>query len=226
MAPKLYTYQESGNCYKIRLLAALLNIDLEHVELDFENDQQQSDEFLAINPRGSVPTLVDGNKTFIDSSAILVYLAGMHADRGSNKTPSSYWSRDIAEQAAIMDWLAFANSWIQYGVCTARAILSFKGPYNGLGTEYTQQTLADAMTRGHKSLVILNKKLDMEEWLALGRPTIADVSVFVYVALAPMGDVSLEPYSAVRTWIARVRKLPDFIPIHGLDNLFYRRSGV
>jgi glutathione S-transferase len=223
MAPKLYGYEESGNCYKVRLLAALLSINLEHVAIDFDNDQNHSDEFLAINPRGSVPTLVDGDKTFTDSSAILVYLAGTHADPQSGKAPSSYWSVDVAEQAAIVDWLAFANSWVQYGVCIARSILNFGGPYNGLGTEYTDQTLAEAMTRGHKSLVILNKQLNKNEWLALGRPTVADVAVFVYVALAPMADVSIEPYPAVKSWIARVKKLPNFIPIIGLDEPLYHR---
>jgi glutathione S-transferase len=52
MSPKLYGYEASGNCYKVRLLAALLNIALENVEIDFDNDQHHSDEFLAINPRG------------------------------------------------------------------------------------------------------------------------------------------------------------------------------
>jgi hypothetical protein len=72
MTPKLYSYKESGNSYKVHLLAALLHIDLEIIELDFLNDQQHSPEFLAINPRGEVLTLVDGEKTFTDSAAILV----------------------------------------------------------------------------------------------------------------------------------------------------------
>lgn len=220
MAPKLYTYKESGNSYKVRLFASLLNIELEEVEIDFFNEQHHSEEFLAINPRGTIPTLVDGDKTFTDSSAILVYLAGIHSGPGSTKVPSSYWSSDAVEQAQIVDWLAFTASWVQFGVCRARGVVSF--PEFG-GGQSTEQILADAKIRGHKSLVILNKKLEKEEWLSLGRPTIADIAVFVYVALAPMGDISLEPYSAVKSWIARVRGLPNFIPIDGLDDPFYRR---
>jgi glutathione S-transferase len=181
MVPKLYTFVESGNSYKVRLLAAILNIELEEVEIDFFNEQHHSEEFLAINPRGTIPTLVDGDKTFTDSSAILVYLAGTRSDRGSTKTPSSYWTADVTDQAVIVDWLAFASSWVQFGVCKARGVVSFPE----FGGEATEQTLADAKIRGHKSLVILNKRLEEEEWLALGRPTIADIAVFVYVALAP-----------------------------------------
>lgn len=213
---KLYSYKESGNSYKIRLFAALLNIKLEVIEVDFLQDEQHSEAFLKINPRGEVPVLVDNNKVFTDSSAILVYLAGKNIDQ-------KWWSNDIDEQAAIVDWLAFANSWIQYGVFTARAILSFKGPYNGLGTNTYESTLKEATIRGKKSLEILDKSLENKEWLALGRPTIGDVSVFVYVALAPMGDISLEPYKNVTAWIERIKQLPNFIKIEGLDDPLYRR---
>jgi glutathione S-transferase len=165
---------------------------------------------------------VDEGKTFADSSSILVWLAGKYGEN-QQPGPSTYWSTDLAEQAAIINWLAFANSWIQYGVFTARAILSFGGPYNGLGTASTEQTLKEAIVRSHKSLDILDQHLDSNEWLANGRPTIADLSVFVYVALAPMGDIDLSPYKNIVGWIRRVRALPGFIPIEGLDDPLYRR---
>jgi glutathione S-transferase len=187
MDPKLYTFEESGNSYRIRLPAALQDIELQHIELDFLNDQQHSPEFLAFNPKGEVPAFVDGDKVFTDSAAILVYLAGTHLDKGSNKAPSSYWSSDVVEQAAIAEWLAFAASWVQYGVFTGRAILTFKGAFNGLGMKSSQESLAEAKIRGHKSLEILQQKLEKYDWLALGRSTIADIAVFAYVALAPMG---------------------------------------
>ena len=217
MGLKLYSYNESGNSYKVRLLAALLKVDLEIVELDYFSDEQHSEKFLKINPKGEVPALVDGDIVLTDSAAILVYLAGKYSDK------NTWWSEDLVEQAKIVDWLAFAASWMQFGVFTARAILSFKGPYNGLGLESTEQTLKEAKIRGHKSLAILDGVLKDREWLANNRPTIADIAVFVYVALAPMGDISLEPYPNVRTWIERIKDLPNFIKIDGLDDPLYRR---
>lgn len=77
--------------------------------------------------------------------------------------------------------------------------------------------------RGNYSLKVLNAQLEKNDWLALGRPTIADLSVFIYVALAPMGDISLQPYPAVLAWIERVKKLPGFFPIEGLDDPLVRR---
>lgn len=221
--PTLYSYKESGNSYKVHLLAALLKIPLDVVEIDFITDEQHTPAFLNINPKGEVPTLADGNLVLTDSAAILVYLAG--------KSKSKYWSTDVAEQALIASWLAFAASWVQYGVFTARAVLSFGGPYNGLGrnadttNSITAQRLKDGQVRGEKSLQVLDQHLGKpgREWLELERPTIADISVFVYVALAPMGDVSLEPFSNVRRWIEAIKRLPGFKPIAGLDDPSYRR---
>lgn len=122
----LYSFAESGNSYKVRLLAAVLGIDLKIEELDFlvsylvyflsmlhsrssKNDQQHSPEFLRINPRGEVPVLVDGDKTFSDSSSILVWLAGKYSQDGKTPGPSSFWSNDLYEQAQIVDWVIISH---------------------------------------------------------------------------------------------------------------------
>lgn len=124
-AGTLYSFSESGNSYKVRLLAALLHLDLKIEELDFlvstrplqtlctnyfltydlQNDQQHSPSFLSINPRGEVPVLVDGDKTFRDSSSILVWIAGKYGDQRGTSGPSRFWSSDLYEQAQIIDWV-------------------------------------------------------------------------------------------------------------------------
>ena len=78
--------------------------------------------------------------------------------------------------------------------------------------------LEEGALRGNYSLNVLNKRLEGRDWLALDRPTIGDISVFVYVALAPMGDISLKPYPNVEAWIERIKKLPGFFPIEGLED--------
>ncbi|KAK0549882.1 Glutathione S-transferase, C-terminal domain [Tilletia horrida] len=215
---KLYSWPESGNSYKVRLLASLLKIELEVQDLDFLKQEQKQDWFLKINPKGEVPTLVlPSGKILNDSAAILTYLAGKVAPE------SCYWSQDVEEQAEIVQWLAFAASWVQFGVFTARAILSYGGAYNGLGTAQDTHLLEEAKIRGHKSLRILNDTLAQQDWLALGRITIADIAVFVYVALAPMGDILLDGYEHVRAWIERIKGLSGFITIPGLDDPLIRR---
>ena len=213
MAPLLYSAPESGNCYKVRLLASLLSIPLELRNLDFFNKEQKSPWFLAINPKGELPALVDGNRILTDSSAILVHLAGTYADgTGIIRPPSSFWSADVAEQAQIVEWLAFTAGSIHSGLCRARALLAFNWPPNA-----SDESIREAQRTGASSLQLLEKRLETAEWLAVGRPTIADVAVFVYVGLAPMGGISLEPFPAVRTWLERMRGLQGFLPPDGLD---------
>jgi glutathione S-transferase len=88
--------------------------------------------------------------------------------------------------------LSFSNSWVQYGVFTNRAILSYNGPYNGLGNnqQWPQSKLnvflEEGAIWGNYSLKVLDQQLEHNDWLVLGRPTIADISVFVYISLAEM----------------------------------------
>lgn len=215
---KLYTHPESGNSYKVRLLLSFLGIECEQVEVDLMQDEQHQPPYLAINPRGEVPALEDGGVLLRDSAAILVYLAGRHGK-------GEWWPEDVAGQAAVVEWLAFAASWVQYGVFTARALVSFGIPANGLPPDF-DESLEAAQLRGRRSLEILDAHLAASEWLACGRPTIADIAVFPYVALAPMGDIPLHPYPAVERWVRRFRALPGFQPIAGLDDPGYRRSAA
>lgn len=230
--PTLYSWPESGNSYKVRLLAALLQVDYEVKDLDFLNEEQQGAAFKAINPKGEVPTLKDGDTILTDSTSILTYIAATRPDPGQSQLPSSFWSNELLEQIKISEWLAFANGWVQHGVFTARAILSYGGPYNGLGQNTDDEALlrarlSDAKIRGHKSLEIINSELEKGGgWLVGGRPTIADISNFVYIALAPMGDIYLDKYPHVEAWIERIKKLPGFISIPGLEDPLVRRRGT
>lgn len=212
----LYSYPESGNSYKVRLLLSFLKLPHEIVDVDLMADEQHGAAYLAINPRGEVPALRDGDLLLRDSAAILVYLASTYA-------PDPWYPHEPHAMATITEWLAFAASWVQYGVFTARALVAFGIPANGLPPGFPA-SLEEARIRGARSLEILDEHLLQQPWLAGGRPSIADVANFPYVALAPMGDIALEPYPAVLAWIARFRELPGFVPIQGLDDPRYRRA--
>lgn len=214
---QLYSFEESGNSYKVRLLCALLGVTPQLRNVSLLDDEQHHPPFIDLNPRGEVPVLVDGGLTLRDSAAILVYIAGKHGG-------GLWWPDEVAAQAKVMEWLAFAASWVQYGVFTARALVAFGIPANGLPPDFAGEPLAAARIRARRSLEILEAELVAQDWLALDRPTIADIAVFPYIALAPMGEVSLEPYGAVRAWIARIKRLPGFISMPGLEDPMYRRT--
>ncbi len=214
---KLYEHPESGNSHKVRLLLSFLGLEYESVIIDLMTDEQHQAPFLAVNPRGEVPVLVDDEVRLRDSMAILVYLATQYDER------RQWLPADTAATASVMEWLAFAASWIQFGVFTARALVSFGIAGNGLPHTFSGN-LEEARLRSTRSLTILEQQLSGQSWLCGDRPTIADVACFPYIALAPMGDIALEPYPAVQAWIAWFKQLPGYLPMPGLENPDYRKG--
>jgi len=212
----LYSHPESGNSYKARLLLSFLDVPHRVIDVDLMTDEQHQPAYLAINPRGEVPALTDGGLTLRDSAAILVYLAASYG-------PQPWYPSQARAMAEIAEWLAFAASWVQFGVFTARALVSFGIPANGLPPDFPA-SLDEARIRGRRSLEILDAHLRRQPWLTGEQPTIADIANFPYVALAPMGDITLSPYPAVEAWIARFKALPHFVDIAGLADPHYRRQ--
>lgn len=196
---KLYDLELSGNCYKVRLFAALAKIPLDIVAVNFLDGEHKRAPLIDLNPWGEIPILEDGSVVLRDSQAILVYLASQYAD-------ASWLPRDPAGMAEVAQWLSTAANEIQNGPGAARLVDKF-----GYALDK-----ADTLRRAARILPLLEAHLSRHQWLALGRPTIADCAVMPYVALAPEGGISLQDYPNIRQWIARIKALPGFIPMPGV----------
>jgi len=196
---KLYDLELSGNSYRVRLLLSLLGLKHETVTVNLMKGENREPWFLKLNPRGQVPTLDDGGTVVWDSLAILVYLARKYG--GEKWLPI-----DPSGMAEVMQWLALMENEILYGLAKARIICKFKRDGN----------LDEAQLLGRKGLDVLEQRLAGHQWLALDHVTIADVACFPYVALASEGQMSLDPYAAVRNWIQRIKALPGFVGMPGI----------
>lgn len=196
---KLYDLELSGNCYKVRLFAALAGIPLEIIPVDFLNGEHKRPPLSDLNPWGEIPILVDGAVVLRDSHAILTYLAGAAADE-------RWLPRDPAGLAAVVQWLSTAANEVQNGPASARLVDKF-----GYAIDK-----ADTLRRAARILPLIDAHLAKNPWLAADHPTIADCAVFPYVALAPEGGVALEPYPHIRAWIERIKALPGFRPMPGV----------
>ncbi|WP_312572894.1 glutathione S-transferase, partial [Stutzerimonas balearica] len=115
---KLYDLGPSGNCYKVRLFAALADIELERVAVDFANGAHKKPPLSELNPLGQLPILDDGGHIVRDSQAILVYLAGTYGGL-------AWWPEHARGQAEIVQWLSFAANEIQHSLCAARLVEKF-----------------------------------------------------------------------------------------------------
>ena len=194
----LYGTPVSGNAYKVRLLLGLLGLEFEEANVNLMTGENRTGSFLALNPRGQVPVLVDGEATVWDSQAILVYLARRHGE--------AWLPIEPAPMAEVMQWLAVSENELLFGLARARAVVHFGRDFD----------LASSQAYGRAGLKVLEQRLAGNEWLAAGKPTIADVACMPYAALSHMGGLPLDDHPAVRAWIDRIRALPGFIAMEGI----------
>jgi glutathione S-transferase len=203
---KLYDYELSGNCYKVRLLLGILGLSFERVPLDFypEREHKQS-WFLAINPLGELPVIDDDGFILRNAQAILVYLASRH-------DPSGQWyPRDPLALGHVSMWLGFAES-----------LTHSAGAARQHDTMFYDVDIDRCRANAHALLRVLDEHLWFAEqagqnWLCAGdHPTIADLACFPYVMLSEEGGISRLPYPAIRRWTDRVKRIAGFTTMAGV----------
>ena len=204
---KLYDYELSGNCYKVRLLLNMLGLPFEVMPVEFYPRREHKNEvFLAINPLGQLPALSDGDFTLRDAQAILVYLAQRY-----DPTGKWYPTRNPERLGETQMWLAFADS-LTGSLSAARLHDLFFFPFDA----------PTCRQRAHELLRVLDDHLWSQEEQGFSylckahEPTVADLACFPYVALSDEGGVSLAEYPAVRRWTDRVKRLPGFVVMAGV----------
>ncbi len=186
---RLHDYPASANCYKVRLLLALLGRDHERVRVDIFAGDTLTDAFGALNPLRETPVLeLDDGSAIAQSPAILWYLA--------EGTP--YLPGDPLGRAHVVQWLAFEQERVMGGIGAARFHRLTGRPPR-----------PDRVARGAAALAVLDAALAARAWLVGDRCTIADLAVFGYAHVAPQAGVPLPPH--VAAWVARVRSLPGFV---------------
>jgi glutathione S-transferase len=198
---KLYGHELSGNSYKAKLMLSLLDLDYEWVKVDLMAGAHKQPEFLAINSFGQVPVLVDGDIAIADAQAILVYLARQYGNL-------QWLPLEAEPMSRIVRWLSITAGEVRQGTEFARRYHLFQN---------TDINLEQAVQKSEFILTQLDNHLAERSWLELGHPTIADIAVFPYIALAPDGRIALDKYLNVLNWINRVKNLPGFIDMIGIE---------
>ena len=193
----LYNNAISGNCYKVRLLAAHLGIGLELREVDVFERNNRADILGGLNPALRVPTLVlDDGRPLAESNAIISYLA-----EGTKYLPG-----DRYERAQVLQWLFFEQYSHEPNIAVARFwVLA------GISPEIDQ--FEDKLRGGKAALKAMDRYLAERQFLVADRYTIADIALYAYTHVAPEGRFDLHPYPAVRVWLERVAGQPGHIKI-------------
>ena len=194
----LYSMRRSGNCYKVRLALAQLDIAHELVEIDILKGETRTPEFLAMNPSGHVPLLrVADNRHIAESNAILWYIAG--------HTPLV--PDDRADRAEMLQWMFFEQHSLEPNIGAAYFWLTLvKG-----GRDLQQHALEDWMQEGYRALGVMEKHLTRHDFFAANTYTIADIALYAYTHMAHQCDFDLSLFPAVRSWLARVANQPGHV---------------
>ena len=192
---RIHSFSLSGHSHRVRLFASVAGIAHEVIPVDLPAGEHKQTAFLTLNPLGLVPVIEDGDAVIHDSISILVYLARKYAP--------SFIPQDPQQEAEMHRFFAMSAGEVLYGLGAARLINVFNSP---LDPVFAKATAKKALTK-------LDAHLIGNEFLVANKISLADFAIYSYVAHAPEGDVSLEPYSNVRRWLANIEVLKGFIPM-------------
>jgi glutathione S-transferase len=190
----------SGNCYKIRLVAAHCGLPLERRIYDIRKGETRTPEFLAqVNANGRIPVLQVGDRFLPESGAACVYLAD-----GSPLIP-----QDRFQRADMLRWMFFEQYHHEPNVATLRFWLAFIGEDR---LDDAQRAAIPARRRaGETALDLLEGHLRHHDFLVDGRFTLADVALYAYTHVAGDGGFDLSRWPAILAWCARVAALPGHV---------------
>ncbi|RJX65529.1 glutathione S-transferase family protein [Tsuneonella suprasediminis] len=196
----LHEDPRSGNCYKIRLTAALLGLPIERRAYDILQGETRTPEFLAnVNPNGRIPVLQIGKRFLPESNAACWYLA----------TDSALIPTDRFEQANVLRWMFFEQYSHEPNIATLRFWLHFVGEAN-LSRQQQSQVMAKRIA-GEDALALMDAHLAGREWFVGDAPTLADIALYAYTHVAEAGGFRLADRAHVMAWLARIAALPGYV---------------
>jgi glutathione S-transferase len=194
---KLYGFPPSPNTWKVRAVAAHLGIPIELQFIDLT--KPRTADYLAINPTGRTPTLIDGDSTLSESNAIMQYLA--------SQKPNSLWPDDARTRADITRWQCWQLAHWGAEACQPLTFQRLVKKILNLGPP-DEAVLAKGTETFHREARMLDAHLARQTYLVGNALTLADFSVAAAMAYAKEAEMPLAPYSHIQDWYARVATLP------------------
>ena len=195
---KLFYNSVSPNVRRVRLTAALLGIQFEEKSLDFGKGEHKSPEYLALNPNGAVPTLVDGDYVLTESRAIMQYLA-------AKKPEAGLLPRDEAGRADVTRWQFWDASHFSPHLATLAFERVLKAMF-GMG-DPDQRKIDDALGNFRRFGAVLNKRLEGKQYVVGNGLTLADLTLASSMMYSKQADVPFAELPNVQALFSRISEL-------------------
>lgn len=194
----LYDSAISGNCYKVRLLFALLGIEYERREVDVIDRSGRAELLGDLNPGLRVPTLVlDDGRPLAESDAILVYFG----------EGTEYLPEDRYERARVLQWMFFEQYSHEPYVATPRYLMRHFPADHPRRAEIPAR-----LEKGRAAFAVMEQHLATREFF-VDTYGITDIALYAYSHVATDGGHDLAPYPHVRQWLGRVAAQPGHISL-------------
>ena len=198
----LHEYSPSGNCYKVRLTAAMAGKKLQRREYDILKGETRTPEFLAkINSNGRIPVLQVGDRFIPESNAASYYVA-----EGSHLIPT-----DPFDHADMLRWMFWEQYSHEPNIATLRFWMRELGP-DGL-SDLQRVQMPGKRQQGNAALKLMDEHLGGRDWFVGDSISLADICLFAYTHVAGDADFDLARYPDVLAWIERVKGDPHYIAI-------------
>lgn len=200
----LYHLWLSPFCRKVRI--TLLEKKIEF-QMRIENVWERRPDFLALNPAGEVPVLVEPDGTALSGSdAICEFLDEIHAE-------PPLIGRSALERAEVRRLVAWFDRKFNHEVTENLVGEKIMKRFLRLGEPNSQAIRAGhANIRHHLDYV--SYLIERRKWLAGESLSLADIAATAHLsAVDYVGDVPWDGYEAAKDWYARVKSRPSFRPI-------------
>lgn len=192
---KLY-YSDVLMPRKACAVARHLNSPVDYIYLDLARGEHKRPDYLALNPNGKVPTLVDGERSVWESNAVMCHLA--------DKAGSDIWPNDV-RQIEIVRWLSWdSDQFTRYsGALYFEHIIK---PRFGLG-DPDPAAVEEATRDFRRSAKVLDDHLRGRSYLVGDALTVADFAVAVTLPYAKDAKIPIGDFAEIQRWHARLNEL-------------------
>ncbi|MES0826597.1 glutathione S-transferase family protein [Ruegeria sp. SCP11] len=196
--PDIHLYTAGTmNGYKpvILLEEAGVPYDLTHV--NFSKQEQKAPEFLALNPNGKIPTIVDRSedRAIFESGAILWHLAEKYG---------KFLPSDPTKRSEVMQWMLFQVGHIGPMMGQAMYFQHIAAP-NGHVEPFSIRRYIDESRR---LLEVMNARLNGRDWIAVGEYTIADMMLYPWARAYVWARVDIDDLPHLHAWFKRIDARP------------------
>ncbi len=198
---RYYYHPGSPNCRKVSAVIEMLGVEVKYEFVDLPKGKQAKPEFLAVNPNGMVPALVDGDTTVVESNCIIIYLA--------EKTGSDLWPE--ARRLEILRWMFWEQSHFMYAAGTVFFQKLLK-PL--LGQEPDEARVTEGVAKFRRHARALDDHLKGREWLVGDGLTLADLAVAAQLTYARATELPMDEFPEIQRWYSAIEELPAWKATH------------